>query len=128
MKNNNTFTYALPNSKETRDGARACIHAMKKVRKLVQNPKDENYTCEELFRIRDAAGQIMLDAAGANLPPFMAGFILIFAQHIEAITIYGVPNLYYWNPESIKTIKQIEAMRKEHVDDYNKFMSEEVES
>ena len=89
MKNNNTFTHALPNSKETRDGARACIHAMKKVRKLVQNPKDENYTCEELFRIRDAAGQIMLDGAGA---------------------------------------KQLEAMRKEHVDDYNKFMSEEVES
>ena len=36
MKNNNTFTHALPNSKESRAGAMACIRAIRKVTKLLE--------------------------------------------------------------------------------------------
>ncbi len=132
MKNNNTFTYALPNSKETRAGAMACIRAIRKVTKLVdfKNLKTDSYL--EVLRNGDDAGQIMLDATGANLSQFETGFILLFAEYIEDVVTRGEPpdlsivNTWDgWNPYSTKTTKQIEALRKERLDDHDEIMAEE---
>lgn len=125
-----TFTYALPNNKQSRAGARTCLCAIRQVTNLEKNPKEDS--CKELFRLRDAAGQIMLDATGEKLSPFMAGFVLFLTEYIEDVLMRGEPPDLFrlnkgngWNPETIRTKKQIEAMRKEHVDNYNELMAEE---
>jgi len=73
----------------------------------------------------------MIDAAGSNLSPFMAGFVLFLTEYIEDVVIRGEPPDFSklnkcdgWNPESIKTTIQIEAMRKENVDGFDELMSE----
>ena len=110
----------------------ACIRAIKEVTKLVdfKNLKTDSYL--EVLRNGDDAGQIMLDATGANLSQFETGFILLFAEYIEDVVTRGEPpdlskvNKWDgWNPYSTKTTKQIEALRKERLDDHDEIMAEE---
>ena len=94
-----------------------------------KNLKTHSYL--EVLRNGDDAGQIMLDAAGANLSQFETRFILLFAEYIEDVVTRGEPpdlskvnKLDGWNPYSTKTTKQIEALRKERLDDHDELMSE----
>ena len=49
MKNNNTFTHALPNSKETRAGAMACLEGIKEVEKITDEVMSSCATTEQHF-------------------------------------------------------------------------------
>lgn len=62
----------------------------------------------------------------------MVGFILFLTEYIEDVLMRGEPPDLFklnkgdgWNPESIRTKKQIEVMRKEYSDDYDEMMAEE---
>jgi len=73
----NTFTYSLPNTKETRAGAKACLKGMNEVDyiayKLSLLPSCA--TVEQELHAYTDSQQAMIRNAEPNLSPFMAGYL-----------------------------------------------------
>jgi len=126
MKNNNTFTYALPNSKETRAGAKACVQAIIEAEKSIKSHKKGSISTKEWFGLHDTSSQILLDAAGDNLSQHTIGVILTFAEFLNDDWINALtPDLKSWKPEASLTKKQVEDKRQKFSDGLDEFMSEE---
>ena len=128
MKNNDTFTYALPNSKETRAGAMACIQAMIKAEKSIKSHKKGSISTKEWFGLHDTSSQILLDAAGDNLSQHTIGVILTFAEFLNDNWINGYSldeSLESLGLEASLTKKQVEDKRQKFSDGFDEFMAEE---
>ncbi|MCH6585244.1 MAG: hypothetical protein IH810_05375 [Proteobacteria bacterium] len=63
MKNNNTFTHALPNSKETRAGAMACLEGIKEIEKITDEVMSSCATTEQHFQMFTDSQQAMIRSA-----------------------------------------------------------------
>ena len=103
MKNNNTFTYALPNSKETRAGAMACVKAMQDVQRITGNGANSRAAHDKQLARVD---QTMLKAAEPGLSSFMVGFVKTFAEYI-GLEIAGEVALESWVPYAAMTEAEV---------------------
>jgi len=129
MKNNDTFTYALPNSKESRAGAMAFVQAMIKAKKSTKSHNKKGDTShKEWCCLHDTSSQILLDAAGDNLSQHTIGVILTFAEFLNDnwITGYSLDeSLESLVIEASLTKKQVEDKRQEFADGLDGFLLEE---
>ena len=126
---NNTFTYTLPNSKESRAGAKAFVQAMIKAKKSTKshNKKSDTST-KEWFGLHDTSSQILLAAAGDNLSQHTIGVILTLAEFLNDNWINGYSldqSFESLELEASLTKKQVENKRQKFSDGLDECMSEE---
>jgi len=132
MKNNNTFTYDLPNSEESRAGAKAFVQAMIKAKKSTKrhNKKGDisNISNKEWFGLHDTSSQILLDAAGDNLSQHTIGVILTVAEFLNDNWLNGYSldqSFESLELEASLTKKQVENKRQKFSDECDEGMAEE---
>jgi len=104
---NNTFTYALPNSKESRAGAKACYRAMQDIERIMSGGSNSRVNYEKKC---NESEQKMIKAAESGLSPFMVGFITVFTEYL---CVGGTPVLGKWIPFVAMTKAEATAERNE---------------
>ena len=128
MKNNNTFTYDLPNSEESRAGAKAFVQAMIKAKKSTKgHNKKGGISTKEWYGLHDTSSQILLDAAGDNLSQRTIGVILTFAEFLNDNWINGYSldeSFESLELEASLTKKQVENKRQKFSDECDEGMAE----
>ncbi len=124
-----TFTQALPNSEESRAGAKAFVQAMIKAKKSTKSHNKKGSTStKEWYGLFDTSSQILLDAAGDNLSQHTIGVILTLAEFLNDNWISG-----YSSDESFESLeleasltkKQVENKRQKFSDECDEGMAEE---
>ena len=109
MKNNNTLTYALPNSRESRAGAMACVQAMEDIQRIIDKGANTRAVYDKQLSRSD---RTMLKAAEPGLSSFMEGFVKAFAEYI-CLERAGEVNLENWLPYAAMTEAEVEEDKKE---------------
>lgn len=127
---NNTFVYSLPNTKQTRAGAKAFVQAMIKAEKSTKSHnKKGGMSNKEWFGLFDTSSQILLDAAGGNLSQHTIGVILTLAEFLNEAWISAfTPDPKGWKPEASLTKKQVEDKRQKFSDSFDEPMLDEKNS
>lgn len=92
------------NNNSSREGAEACLKAIRKMESLSELP-DSDYHGERVRMVST------LTTAAGPMTPFMAGFIATLAEYID-LSLGCNPSMgTNWRPEAAMTPEEIEAHR-----------------
>jgi|GEM_PF-5620067 len=92
------------NNNSSRDGAEACLKAIKKMECMSELP-DSDYDGERVRMVST------LTTAAGPLTPFMAGFIATLAEYID-LNLGSNPGVVAnWRPEAVMSSEEIETRR-----------------
>jgi len=110
----NTITYPMPNTKESRAGAMACLEGIKEVEKITDETLSSCATTEQHFQMFTDSQQAMIRSGGLNLSPFMAGYLGALGEYISTYKLVGEPWVANgWKPWAAMTKKEEEADKKQ---------------
>ncbi|HYD33287.1 MAG TPA: hypothetical protein VEA39_01855 [Methylophilaceae bacterium] len=92
------------NNNSSRDGAEACLKAIKKMERMSELP-DSDYHGERVRMVST------LTTAAGPLTPYLAGFIATLAEYIDLNLGSNPKVLANWRPEAVMTEHEIESRR-----------------
>jgi len=108
-------TRTLLNTEESRNGAMACLNAIKKIGRIDLG-LFSNLSPDEFWRTQDSAIMEMINAAGIQ-PDLIVGFIAVLGEYVSMVENDGQPNLDAWIPEATMTPEEIESSRARVLED-----------